>query len=163
MTTSNSRFSMSCEDRLPVPKFLFYFMMVMFGLPAVMVFLTTIGDIGESPWLIFVYLGSWMPVALLFGLKHVLSRYAVHIQQDHTVEIVHPFKTQRFSAQQIDTAGISSVRSQGGRVVQYYVVLGDSTGKALASFSATMFTPEQIEEFFQALQHSTPTVNIVRS
>lgn len=162
-TTLKPTFEMKSEGRMPIPSVLFYFMLVMFGLPAVMLFLTTIGEVFETPWLVGVYLVSWFPIALLFFLKWALARYAVRLYMDRTIEILYPFKTVRVSLHEVTTAGVVMIPTNRRHMSMAHVVLGSADGATVATFSANMFDANQIERFFVELIKLAPQIAISRS
>jgi hypothetical protein len=139
-------------------------MYVVFSVIPIMLVLFTIGEFSESPiGLSLFYVASLFPLAALFVLRRLMSRHALRIAVDGTVEAALPFKSIRIAPADLASIRAASVNAAAPgaspiRKAYVYFLSVDGTSQAVVPFSA--FTQAQWQDFYRALAAVRPEVTV---
>lgn len=160
---SQPLFVMQNPGELPVPLFIQFIMYAVFSLPLIVIPIT-LREVPESPWLLLVYVAACFPLALMWGLKRLMGRYAVAVHEDGRLVVTLPFKSQTFAAGALQRVAFNTVRAQVGGTVQNrtWVQLIGAGDTLLTQFASTAFSGEQIQDLLQALRQVNPQLPIDR-
>lgn len=147
--------------RLAVPGAIAIFMTLVFGAPALMLVATTWRDLPDQPVLLPVlYLGSLFPLAVLFVLRRLMSRYALRVFDDGGVELVLPFKRRRFAAGALSGIRLQKVTMavyQGGAAMRReHVHFIGADGSPAETMAVGAFSRSQWDAFFASLRERLP-------
>ncbi|MBX3577903.1 MAG: hypothetical protein KF723_11885 [Rhizobiaceae bacterium] len=146
--------------RLGVPPAGMILMIVVFGFPAVMLPATTWSLVPEFPIMLpAFYLLALFPLAVLFVLRRLMSRYALRLLNDGTVELVLPFKTIRLSAATLSRV-VFSRAGTANRGQQTFASFIDARGTVAASVAASAFSSGQWQGFLDALRTLAPHIAV---
>jgi hypothetical protein len=145
--------------KLALPGFATIFMAVVLGFPAVVLPPMTWDLQPEMPILLPVlWIGACFPLAVLYVLGRLMSRYALRVFSDGSIDIVFPFKTVP-----IDAGKLASVRQASGgsqRMRQVFVQFVTIDGKVAADVARNAFSTVQWSGFFDALRQAAPQVAV---
>ena len=139
-------------------------MYVVFSVIPLMLVLFTIGEFSESPiGLSLFYVASLFPLAALFVLRRLMSRHALRIAGDGTVEVALPFKSIRIAPADLASIRAASVSAATPgaspiRKAYVYFLSDDGASQAVVPFSA--FTQTQWQDFYRALAAVRPEVTV---
>lgn len=146
--------------RLGVPAFLAVFMVVIFGMPAILLPATTWDMVPEHPVLLpAVYVLAFFPLAVLFVLRRLMARYAMRLFADGAVELVLPFKTHRLAAANLARI-VFSAAGAANRGRQPFANFVGPDGRVAASVAASAFSTGQWHAFLDALRSTAPNVTV---
>ena len=162
MTESSDQLVFSARNpgRLPVPGVLGCVMVVAFSLPAVMLVATTWKELPNYPWLAAAWVGSLFPLAVLYVIRRLMTRYNLRLYADGLVEIVFPFKTVRIARGELASVTAQGVYVAAIRARRTWLVFASRDGKVLASLSPSAFEAGVVERFLGALREVNPQVAI---
>jgi hypothetical protein len=146
--------------KLPVPGCLGCFMVGVFGMPAVMLPLMTWKEVPQNPWLLLVYIGALFPLAVLYVLKRLMSRYNLRVFQDGLVEIVYPFKTVRITQAELASVALQSTYVAALNGPRTSLVFTSRDGRMLASLAPQAFGGDAITRFVETLRSVNPDVSL---
>lgn len=154
-------YEMKNPGELPVPKAIALLMVCAFSLP-LMVIPMTVSEVGESPWLLLVWIGACFPLALLWGLKRLMGRYAVTVNDDGSLRVTLPFRTLALAPGELRRVALNSVRMHVGGSVQTrtWVQLIGSADRLLTQFATSAFSAEQVQGLLAALRRVNPGLSI---
>ena len=141
-----------------------WFMLAVFGPLPFALIAFTINRWHELPVALTIfYVLSFFPLAVLFVIGRLISRYALAVERDGTVEIVYPFKTVRlgptdFSRVVVQTAHLGY--NQGVPIHRPDVKFARADGSVAASVAMNAFSSEQWQAFLAALRGARPEVRV---
>ena len=154
-------YEMKNPGELPVPKSIQFILYGVFSIPLVVI-PVTLSEVPKSPWLMLVYAAACLPLALMWGLKRLMGRYAVAVHEDGSLVVTLPFKTQRFAAGSLQRVALNTVRMHVGGTVQTrtWVQLIGAADRLLTQFASNAFSNEQVQALFRALRQVHPQLPI---
>jgi hypothetical protein len=109
---------------------------------------------------LIVSLVCTIPIAILYTLHRLFTKFRLSILLDGTVEYIQPFKTSRFAVTQIATAGWSSTHVAAANRRVSWLILGDAAGKKLEAISPISFDEAALQEFVAKLQTLNPNLRV---
>lgn len=140
------------------------FMLAVFGPLPFALIAFTINVWHEAPvGLTIFYILSFFPLAVLFVIGRLISRYALAVERDGTVEIVYPFKTLRLSPSDfawVTTQAAHLGYNQGMPIRRPDVKFVRADNHIAASVAMNAFSPQQWQDFLAALQSVRPDVRV---
>ena len=163
-TPDNLVFEARNTGQLGVGGCLTTWMYVVFSVIPIMLVLFTIGEFSEAPvGLSIFYVASLFPLAALFVLRRLMSRHALRIAGDGTVEVALPFKSVRIAPANLASIRAASINAATPgtspiRKAYVYFLSADGTSQAVVPFSA--FTQAQWQDFYSALARVRPEVSV---
>ncbi|AVP99431.1 hypothetical protein C7S18_20655 [Ahniella affigens] len=146
---------------LPLPKPLVWFMYLMFSIPLLMIPMT-LTEIPENPWLLVAYPFCFLPLGIMWLLKRLMGRYGITVGQDGRLEVMLPFKTDRFAPGTLKRVALHQTRMHmSGRVTtRTFLQLIGAQDKLLTHFDVAAFTQADVEGLLGALRQLDPQLPI---
>ena len=141
-----------------------WFMLAVFGPLPFALIAFTLSRWHEAPVVLTIfYIASFFPLAVLFVIARLITRYALAVGRDGTVEIVYPFKTVRLAPADfawVTTQAAHLGYNQGMAIRRPDVKFVRADNSIAASVAMHAFSQGQWQDFLAALQHARPEVRI---
>ena len=139
-------------------------MLIVFGGIPLGLVAMTVGEIGEAPILLpLFYLVSLFPLAVLFVVRRLMTRYRLRLERGGTVEVTLPFKSVRLAPGElaaVRTASVAAATPGTSSMQIAYAHFIGTDGQVKASIAMRVLSPEQWRDFFAALSQLHPGVEI---
>lgn len=104
-----------------------------------------------------------IPIAILYAVYRLFTKFRLSILSDGTVEFVEPFKTTRLSKAQVASAHWRSTYMAPARTQVNWLILADGSGAGLAAISPMAFDSGALAAFLEALKSARPDLKISQS
>lgn len=135
-------------------------MFIAFGLPAVACVLFTFQELPQNPWLFGLYLVSLFPLAVLYLLTRLMSRYALAVYENGDLEITFPFSREVLPAGSVarvssDSRYVAATASQW----TWFRFVGQED-KILLSLAGSAFPQNVLADFLAAAKSVNPKLQI---
>lgn len=141
-----------------------WFMLAVFGPLPFALIAFTVNRWHELPvGLTIMYILSFFPLAVLFVISRLMSRYAIAVLAGGTVEIVYPFKTMRLGPGDFSRVVMQAAHlgyAPGGPIHRPDVKFARDDGAVAASVALNAFSPEDWQGFLVVLQRVRPDVRV---
>jgi hypothetical protein len=154
-------YAMKNPGELPVPRAIAILMVCVFSLPWVVIPMT-VSALGDSPWLLGVWVGACFPLAMLYALERLMGRYAVIVNDDGSLRVMLPFKTLEVAPGEPQRVAFNTARMHVGGTVQTrtWVQLIGAADRLLTQFATSAFSGEQVQGLLDALRRVNPALPI---
>jgi hypothetical protein len=150
---------------LPLPAVIQGIMLLVFAMPLIVIPMT-FSEVAKHPMVLLVWLAACFPLALMYVLKRLFTRFAVALYQDGGVRITQPFTTHNISREQLATIVTRTNQAHVGgantaaRVAVPWMYFFDSADKKLAQVSPAGFDASDIEKLLGEVRRLRPDVRI---
>jgi hypothetical protein len=101
-----------------------------------------------------------IPIAVLYAVYRLFTKFRLSILSDGTVEFVEPFKTTRLTKAQLASAHWRSTYMAPAKTRVNWLILADGSGTGLAAISPMSFGAGALTEFLEALKAAHPGLTI---
>ncbi len=145
---------------LGLPLIIQVVMIVAFGLPALACILFTLQDLPQNPWLIILYLVACFPLAVLFVLARLMSRYALAVFENGDLEVKLPFSRVTVAAGTLDSIVLESRYVAATKSQMSWFRFVDRDGRVILSLASSAFSNQVFEDFFKAARASNPSLRV---
>ena len=141
-----------------------YYMLAIFGPLPFALIAFTLNRWHEAPVALTIfYVLSFFPLAALYVIGRLISRYALAVERDGTVEIVYPFKTVRLGPGdfvRVTTQAAHLGYNQGMAIRRPDVTFVRADNSIAASVAMNAFSNQQWQDFLAALRSARPGLRI---
>ena len=164
MTDGETLFEARNSGQLGVGGCLTAIMLAVFGGIPLGLVVMTLPEFGEAPVMLSIfYVLSLFPLAALYVLRRLMSRYRLRLERGGTVEVTLPFKTVRIAPGElaaVRTAEVTAATSGNTPMRRAFAHFIGTDRQVKASIAMSVLTAEQWQEFFTVLSRTRPDVLI---
>ncbi len=135
-------------------------MFIAFGMPAAACILFTIHELPQHPWLILLYVISCFPVAVLFVLRRLMSRYALAVYENGDLEVTFPFSRKVLPSGSIEKITADSRYVAATQSRMSWIRFVGQKDKIHLSLARSTFSDQVFADFFAAAKARNPKLII---
>ena len=153
------------QDGFPLPGIIQGVMWVVFSFPLIVIPMT-FSEVAKHPKVLFIWVAVCIPLAVMFTLRRLFTRFRVTLFQDGSVKITQPFNSQSISREQLAVIVAKSNNAHVGgstapvRVAIPWLHFFDATHKKLATVSPSGFAEADVKQMLAEIGRMRPDVRI---
>ncbi len=154
------------KDGFPLPGVIQGIMWVVFSFPLILIPMT-VSEVAKNPKVLFFWIAVCIPLAIMFTLRRLFTRFRVTLFQDGSVKITQPFNSQNIAREQLAIIVAKSNNAHIGgssapvRVAIPWLHFFDAAHKKLATVSPSGFDATDVQQMLAEIGRMRPDVRIV--
>jgi hypothetical protein len=155
-------FDVKAPATAPFGLFGWLFMGAMLGGIPLMAVAIVVAQMGASDpgTTAIVSLTFMIPVAILYALHRLFTKFRLSVLSDGSIEYVQPFKTMRLAPGHIATMNWSATRIHASNRQMNWLVLGDAQGNKIEAISPMAFGDKALRDFVAVVLKANPNTRM---
>jgi hypothetical protein len=153
------------KDGFPLPGIIQGIMWVVFSFPLIVIPMT-FSEVAKNPKVLFFWVAVCIPLAVMFTLRRLFTRFRVTLFADGSVKITQPFNSQNIAREQLAVIVAKSNNAHVGgstapvRVAIPWLYFFDASHKQLARVSPAGFDAADVQRLLNEFGRVRPDVRI---